>query len=68
MTQYFTQLNSYHVILELLPELQNSPLALEQIYINSPNSGEQVPLNVLVKYDREDDLRAPSTTSPSFPQ
>ena len=25
VTQYFTQVNSYHVILEVLPELQNSP-------------------------------------------
>ena len=49
VTQYFTQLNSYHVILELLPELQNSPLALDQIYIHSPNTGGQVPLRVLVK-------------------
>jgi HAE1 family hydrophobic/amphiphilic exporter-1 len=50
VTQYFTQLNSYHVILELLPQLQNSPHALEQIYIRSPLTGEQVPLSVLAKW------------------
>ncbi|MFG1278879.1 efflux RND transporter permease subunit [Xanthobacter autotrophicus] len=49
VTQYFTQLNSYHVILELLPSLQTSPHALEQIYIKSPLTGEQVPLSVLAR-------------------
>ena len=53
VTQYFTQLNSYHVILELLPELQNSPLALDQIYIASPLTGGQVPLKALVKISTE---------------
>ena len=50
VTQYFTQLNSYHVILELLPQFQNSPHALDQLYIKSPLTGEQVPLSVLAKW------------------
>ena len=50
VTQYFTQLNSYHVILELQPELQNSPHALEHIYFKSPLTGEQVPLSVLASW------------------
>ncbi|MGA0563519.1 efflux RND transporter permease subunit [Ancylobacter sp. VNQ12] len=50
VTQYFTQLNSYHVILELLPQLQNSPHALDEIYLKSPTTGEQVPLSVLAKW------------------
>jgi len=50
VTQYFTQLNSYHVILELLPQLQNSPHALDGIYLKSPLTGEQVPLRVLAKW------------------
>jgi hydrophobic/amphiphilic exporter-1 (mainly G- bacteria), HAE1 family len=44
VTQYFTQLNSYHVILEILPELQGSLDTLNKIYIKSPLTGEQVPL------------------------
>ena len=44
VTQYFTQVNSYHVIMEVLPELQNTPSALEQIFIKSPLTGQQVPL------------------------
>src|SRR6202012_1088657 len=40
----FTQLNSYHVILEILPELQQSLDILDKLYIKSPTTGEQVPL------------------------
>ena len=36
VTQYFTQLNSYHVILEVLPELQGSLDTLNKIYVKSP--------------------------------
>jgi HAE1 family hydrophobic/amphiphilic exporter-1 len=44
VTQYFTQLNSYHVILEILPDLQGSLDTLNKLYIKSPLTGEQVPL------------------------
>jgi len=50
VTQYFTQLNSYYVIMEVLPELQGKPDTLEQIHITSPVTGKPVPLSVLVKY------------------
>ncbi|QPB18915.1 efflux RND transporter permease subunit [Rhizobium sp. 007] len=49
VTQYFTDLNSYHVVLEVSPDAQSSPLALNQLYIRSPLTGEQVPLSLLVK-------------------
>ena len=44
VTQYFTQLNSYHVILEILPELQGNLDTLNKLYIKSPLTGEEVPL------------------------
>jgi HAE1 family hydrophobic/amphiphilic exporter-1 len=44
VTQYFTQLNSYHVILEILPELQGNLDTLDKIYIKSPTTGDEVPL------------------------
>jgi HAE1 family hydrophobic/amphiphilic exporter-1 len=50
VTQYFTQLNSYHVILEILPELQGKVETLDKIYVRSPNTGEQVPLSVFCKW------------------
>ena len=50
VTQYFTQLNSYHVILEILPELQGKLDALDKLYIRSPTTGDQVPLSVFCKW------------------
>ncbi len=50
VTQYFTQLNSYHVVMEVLPEAQSRTNALDSIYIKSPITGQQVPLNTLVKW------------------
>jgi hydrophobic/amphiphilic exporter-1 (mainly G- bacteria), HAE1 family len=44
VAQYFTQLNSYHVILEITPELQGTPESLDRIYIKSPTTGQQVPM------------------------
>jgi len=50
VTQYFTQLNSYHVILEVLRELQGRVDTLDKLYIKSPITGEQVPLSVFAKW------------------
>jgi multidrug efflux pump len=43
----FTQLNQYHVVLEVYPRAQYSPEALKSIYVNS-SSGQEVPLSTLV--------------------
>jgi multidrug efflux pump len=40
----FTQLNQYHVILEVLPAFQQDPEALKFIYVKS-STGQQVPLS-----------------------
>lgn len=50
VTQYFTELNSYHVILEVTPAIQNSPAVLDRIYVPSPTTGKQVPLSVLARW------------------
>jgi hydrophobe/amphiphile efflux-1 (HAE1) family protein len=50
IAQYFTQINSYHVVMEVLPELQSRPSALDTIYVHSPVTGQQVPLGTLVKW------------------
>jgi hydrophobic/amphiphilic exporter-1 (mainly G- bacteria), HAE1 family len=50
VTQYFTQLNSYHAILEILPELQGKVDTLDKLYIKSPTTGDQVPLSVFCKW------------------
>ncbi|MHB8812689.1 MAG: multidrug efflux RND transporter permease subunit [Steroidobacteraceae bacterium] len=51
VTQYFTQLNAYHVVLEIPPKLQQDPDTLHQLYVKSPLTGEMVPLSTLVKFD-----------------
>ncbi|HXM95731.1 MAG TPA: multidrug efflux RND transporter permease subunit [Candidatus Dormibacteraeota bacterium] len=40
----FTQLNQYHVVLEVDPQFQQSPDSLDHIYVHSAN-GQQVPLS-----------------------
>jgi hydrophobe/amphiphile efflux-1 (HAE1) family protein len=50
VTQYFSQVNSYHVIMEVLPNFQNTPQAMERIFIRSPLTSQQVPLSTLVKW------------------
>ena len=51
MAQYFTQTNTYHVILEVLPEMQGDPNTLDRIYLKSPITGASVPLSTLVTID-----------------
>jgi multidrug efflux pump subunit AcrB len=50
VTQYFTQVNSYHIIEEVLPELQNAPRALQHVFVKSPLTGQEVPLSTLMKW------------------
>jgi multidrug efflux pump len=44
----FTQLNQYHLILELQPEFRVNPDRLGDLYINSPTGGS-VPLSAITK-------------------
>ncbi len=50
VAQYFTQLNSYHVILEILPELQGNLDTLNKLYVKSPTTGDQVPLSTFASW------------------
>jgi HAE1 family hydrophobic/amphiphilic exporter-1 len=50
VTQYFTQLNTYWVVLEITPKLQTDPASLDKIYIRSPTTGQQVPLSAFTKW------------------
>jgi HAE1 family hydrophobic/amphiphilic exporter-1/multidrug efflux pump len=53
VTQYFTQLNSYHVILEVTPALQEDPDSLKKLYIRSPLTGQEVPLSTFAKFNTQ---------------
>jgi hydrophobe/amphiphile efflux-1 (HAE1) family protein len=50
VTQYFTQLNSYYVILEVPPSLEGTVETLNKLYVKSP-TGQAVPLSELVRVD-----------------
>src|SRR5580693_855150 len=50
VTQYFTQVNTYYVIEELLPELLGDPATLDKIYIRSPASNQMVPASAFAKW------------------
>jgi hydrophobic/amphiphilic exporter-1 (mainly G- bacteria), HAE1 family len=51
--QFFTQANSYHVVLEITPELQSDPDSLKKLYVKSPLNGEMVPLSAMTKFDTQ---------------
>jgi hydrophobe/amphiphile efflux-1 (HAE1) family protein len=51
ITQYFTQLNTYFVILEILPELQANLASLDRLYVKSPLTDGVVPLSTFVEMD-----------------
>ena len=50
VTQYFTQVNTYKVILEVLPEMQGDLSVLDKLYVKS-STGQAVPLSTFVKVD-----------------
>jgi hydrophobic/amphiphilic exporter-1 (mainly G- bacteria), HAE1 family len=50
ITQYFTQLSSYAVIMEVLPSLQNDLATLDRIFLKSPTTGGEVPLSAFAKW------------------
>jgi hydrophobe/amphiphile efflux-1 (HAE1) family protein len=51
VAQYYTQTNTYHVILEVPPEMQGDPNTLDRIYLKSPLTGASVPISTLVTID-----------------
>ncbi len=46
----FTQLNQYHVVMEVDPSFQENPDALKNIYVHSAN-GPQVPLSAFTRFE-----------------
>jgi len=51
--QFFTQANSYHVVLEITPSLQGDPDTLKKLYLKSPLTGQMVPLSAMTKFDTQ---------------
>src|SRR5262249_39546914 len=46
----FTQLNQYRIVLEVAPQYQESPEALQHIYVR-PASGQAVPLSTFTHFE-----------------
>jgi len=51
IAQYFTQLNAYHVVLEVTPKLQEDPSLFEKIFVTSPIDNKEIPLSTFVHID-----------------
>src|SRR6185437_12946050 len=49
ITQYFSQVNSYHLILEVPDDMQGEVATLNKLYVKSAN-GQAVPLSTFVKW------------------
>jgi hydrophobic/amphiphilic exporter-1 (mainly G- bacteria), HAE1 family len=50
ISQYFTQLSSYFVIMEVLPNLQGDVSTLDKIFVRSTTTGGEVPLSAFAKW------------------
>jgi HAE1 family hydrophobic/amphiphilic exporter-1 len=50
VAQYFTQVNTYEVVEEILPRLQGDPKSLEKLYIRSPTTGQMVAMSAFAKW------------------
>jgi multidrug efflux pump len=48
----YRQLNQYHVVMEVLPQFQQNPSALKDIYVRS-STGSQVPLSAFTHYESD---------------
>ncbi len=51
VAQYYTQTNTYHVILEVPPAMQGDPNTLDRLYLKSPLTNASVPISTLVTID-----------------
>jgi HAE1 family hydrophobic/amphiphilic exporter-1 len=49
VTQYFTQQNSYHVVVEAPPAMQTTPDLFDSVYVLSSITNQNVPLSAFVK-------------------
>jgi hydrophobic/amphiphilic exporter-1 (mainly G- bacteria), HAE1 family len=67
VAQYFTQLNSYHVVLEVTPALQADASLLNELYLTSPLTNEQVPISTLVRTDMTQTAYLAINHSSQFP-
>ena len=51
VAQFYTQINTYHVVLEVAPKLQQDPALFDKLYVTSPLTNTQIPLSTFVHVD-----------------
>ncbi len=51
VTQFYTQVSQYKIIIEVPPDMQRDPSAFSRLFLRSPLTGSQVPLSSLLKFD-----------------
>jgi hydrophobe/amphiphile efflux-1 (HAE1) family protein len=51
ITQYSTQVSTYPLILEVMPDLQHKLASIDRLYVQSPLTGTVVPLSVMTRVD-----------------
>lgn len=51
ITQFYTQISQYKVIIEVSPELQGDPSTFDKLFLKSPLTGAQIPLSSLIRFD-----------------
>lgn len=51
VTQFYTQVSQYKVIIEVSPELQEDTSTFDKIFVRSPLTNGQVPLSSLIKFN-----------------
>ena len=66
ISQYFTQLNTYHLILEVPPDMQGSLATLDKLYVKSKD-GVAVPLSTFVTVDSRPVLPLAISHQSQFP-
>jgi len=49
ITQFFSQVNSYHLVLEVLPAQAGDPATLDKLYVHS-STGQAVPMSTFVHW------------------
>ncbi len=67
VAQYFTQVDTFRVIMEILPELQGETETLQRLYVKSPTTGEQVPLAAFAKWSTRGVVPLAVTHQGQFP-
>jgi HAE1 family hydrophobic/amphiphilic exporter-1 len=50
VTQYFTQVNTYYVVEEVLPNLLGDPATLDKLYLRSPTTNQMIPMSAFAKW------------------